>query len=154
MIQSLLLGLAVSSAAWLLNYLVAFVAEWREKLNPPCDLPVLNLKGWKFNQARQEYVTRLDYYLEIGRSKHKETGYQVRVVRNSTAVPLLFSRKVPLVLKTHQAPADSLITRSCGAQKAIKSFCQRDSMRRLVFKATKYFLMKLQKAVSWEGIIC
>lgn len=79
-IQSFLVGLSISSVAWLLNYIIAFVTEWREKLNPPCDLPILNLKGWKFNEAKREYMTRLDHYLEIGRSKHKETGYQVSLV--------------------------------------------------------------------------
>jgi hypothetical protein len=67
-IQSLLVGIAVASTTWPLNSLVAFVAEWREKLSPPCDLPILNLKGWRFNKAKQEYVTRLDHYLEIGRA--------------------------------------------------------------------------------------
>lgn len=77
LIQSLLVGVAVSSAVWLLNSIIAFAAEWREKLNPPCDLPILNLKGWSFSKSKLEYVTRLDHYLEIGRSKHRETGYQL-----------------------------------------------------------------------------
>jgi len=76
-IQSLLVGIAISSAVWLLNYLVTSAVEWKEKVNPPCDLPILNLKGWRFNKARQEYVVRLNHYLEIGRSKHSEMGYQV-----------------------------------------------------------------------------
>jgi hypothetical protein len=77
LIQSLLVGVAVSSTAWLLNYIVTFAIAWWEKLNPPCDLPILNLKGWRFDKAKQEYVTRLDHYLEIGRSKYRETGYQL-----------------------------------------------------------------------------
>lgn len=76
-IQSLIVGFAIASAVWILNYVATVAIEWREKLNPPCDLPILNLKGWRFNKAKQEYVTRLDHYLEIGRSKHKETGYQL-----------------------------------------------------------------------------
>jgi len=100
-LQSLLLGLAVASAVWLLNYLIAFIAEWREKLNPPCDLPILNLKGWKFNEARQDYVTRLDHYLEIGRSKHKETGYQVSFVCKFCSAPNTLLTKRPFNFDTH-----------------------------------------------------
>jgi hypothetical protein len=95
LIQSLLVGLAISSAVWVLNYIVAFVAEWREKLNPPCDLPILNLKGWKFNEAKQEYVTRLDHYLEIGRSKYKESGYQVSIGWRLNSLPCRATKTAP-----------------------------------------------------------
>jgi Cytochrome P450 len=77
LIQSVLVGVAISSAAWLLTQIITFAVEWWEKLNPPCDLPILNLKGWRFDKAKQEYVTRLDHYLDIGRSKYRETGYQL-----------------------------------------------------------------------------
>src|SRR5882724_10623428 len=76
-IQSLIVGTAIASAVWLLNSVAAVAIDWWEKLNPPCDLPILNLKGWRFSKAKQEYMTRLDHYLELGRSKHKETGYQL-----------------------------------------------------------------------------
>jgi hypothetical protein len=52
LIQSLLVGIGVASATWLLNYIAAFVVKWQQKLNPPCDLPILNLKGWIFNKAK------------------------------------------------------------------------------------------------------
>ena len=67
--QSIVVGLVISTSAWLIHWIFVKVAAWYEKLNPPCNLPVLNLRGWHFDQAQREYLDNLDKYLDIGREK-------------------------------------------------------------------------------------
>ena len=69
LLQSVLVGLLVPSAVWLIIRLITAGLEFREKINPPCNLPVLNSEGWQFAKAKREYLTNLGKYLQIGREK-------------------------------------------------------------------------------------
>ena len=39
------------------------------KLRKSCDLPVLNLDGWRFEEAKERYISDLFGYLKYGREK-------------------------------------------------------------------------------------
>ena len=69
LLQSVLVALLVPSTVLLIVRLITAGLDFWEKLNPPCDLPVLNLEGWQFAKAKQEYLTNLGKYLQIGREK-------------------------------------------------------------------------------------
>lgn len=68
LLQGILIAVSVSSAVLLIARLIT-TSEFWEKLNPPCDLPVLNLEGRQFAKAKHEYLTNLGKYLQIGREK-------------------------------------------------------------------------------------
>ena len=68
LVKSVLVGLLVPAAVWLFVRLITASLDFWEKINPPCNLPVLNLEGWQFAKAKHEYLTDLGKYLQIGRN--------------------------------------------------------------------------------------
>ena len=77
LLQALCVGVGLAITLYALNALYLAITSWWEALHPPCSLPVLNLQGWNFNTAKQEYIHNLDHYLNIGRTKYRDTGYQL-----------------------------------------------------------------------------
>lgn len=47
------------------------------KLRKPCNLPVVNLSGWRFEEAKQRYISNLWDYLRLGREDSPNQAIQL-----------------------------------------------------------------------------